>query len=468
MRKLLSKLSLTKMEDCKYHLNKLSEDKKIKPVSKVKGWINNRFVESVFVDGEPAFLVKGKELDKIYCEQEIKYSDKTFQSLQGHEYGYKPYKFTSEEIDQLNSGIISNDEILSDVMKMVKWYVAAPPRDRVLIAGEILLTYCQEWISTVHFPYFVGETESGKSTVLHLGKHLSYRCVVSEDWPHADVYNFLGTTEEGTGTICEDEAQEMGRDREKIRTYKNSYSKGSVKPRVIMTNAGKYQVFYKTFCCKWFAGENVPHDKGFLERLVIVYMLGGKPSGNLKSASFKEQWYLNRLRNKLLFWKMQNIGNDFPRIDSGLAGRDQELWQDFLSMFHGTKFKDQSREVADYYLNQRKESIKESLEAKIFRSIKPLLDESMEIESKTIWKRVTNSDELLGKLDERTENTFYLDEDDRKLTKNSLSDIVRFKFQAKRKIRYEKVEGKRRKITSYIFDEEIVKILSEKYRVDDL
>jgi hypothetical protein len=446
----------------------MSKDiKSKKTVSKTKGWIDNMFVESVFVDGEPAFLVKHKESNEILVQKEIKYQDKIFRPLQGHEYGYRPYKLTSGEIDQLNSEIISTDRIINSLMKMVKWYVAAPLRDHVLITGEVLLTYCQDWISTVHFPYFVGETESGKSTVLHLGKHLAYRCVVSEDWPHADVYNFLGTSEEGTGTICEDEAQEMAKDREKIRTYKNSYSKGSVKPRIIMTQNGRYQVFYKTFCCKWFAGETVPYDKGFLERLVIVYMLGGKPRGNLKSASFKEQMYLRKLRNKLLFWKMQNIGKDFLKTESGLSGRDAELWNDFLSIFHGTSFETQAKETSEFYLAQRRDSIKESIEAKIFRILKPLLDKSLEIESTQIWKMVTNSDELPGKLDEHTGRTFYLDEMDRKLTHNSVSEIVRFKFQAKKKVRYEIIDGRRKKTTSYIFEKDVVEFLSKKYHIDD-
>ena len=112
-------------------------------------------------------------------------------------------------------------------------------------------------------------------------------------------------------------------------------------------------------------------------------------------------------------------------------------------------------------------SIKDSLEAKIFRSIKPLLDQGMEVSSTSIWHSVTNSDELPGKIDEKTKNTFYLDEDDRKLTKNLLSDIVKFKFQAKKKTEYRRDGNRRTKITSYIFDEEIVKFLSEKYHVED-
>lgn len=437
------------------------------PIPKLKGWICNKYVESVFVDKIPTFLVKCKGIEGVSVEHEIKCNGKVYRPLERHEFGYKPYDFTSEDIRRLDSETISNEKILEDVLKIVKHYVAAPLRDQILITGEILLTYCQEWISTVHFPFFVGETESGKSTVLHLALWLAYRCVVSEDWPNADVYNFLGTVNEGGGTICEDEAQEMGRNHEKIRTYKNSYSKGSVKPRVIMTQYGRYQTFFKTFCCKWFAGENVPHDKGFLERLVIVYMLGGKPKGNLKSASLREQQFLKELRNKLLIWKMQNIGKEFPRIETGLSGRNQELWQDFLSIFHGTKFEDDAKQVTDFYLKQRKESIKDSLEAKIFRSIKPLLDQGMEVSSISIWHSVTNSDELPGKIDEKTNNTFYLDEDDRKLTKNLVADIVRFKFQAKKKTRYEKTESGRKKITSYIFDEEIVRFLSEKYHAED-
>jgi len=446
----------------------MSDKKDIKVIPKVKGYVSkNKYVESVFVDSKPAFLVKDIESEKISVEYEIKISEKTtLRPLYSHECGYIPFSFTSNEIEKLNSICISKERLFGEIMNEVKRYVVVEPRDHLLICGEILLTYCQEWIDTIHFPFFVGETESGKSSVLHIGKWLNYRCLISEDLPHADIYNFLGTEEEGTGTICEDEAQEMAKDREKIRTYKNSYSRGSSKPRVIMTNKGKYQVFYKTFCCKWFAGESVPQDKGFLERLVIVYMIGGQPDGNIKRATEKEKESLQELRKKLLFWKMQNIGKEFPRIYSWLEGRDQELWEDYLSIFSGTKYEELAKETAQYYLKQRHQTIKESLESVLFRILKPFLDKEKEIKSKQIWDIITTSDILPGKVDDRTNRTFYPDEMDVTITPNSLAKILQYKYQAKKIVRTKSLNGRNKRTTYYVFNEKVLDILSKKYKID--
>ena len=40
----------------------------------------------------------------------------------------------------------------------------------------------------------------------------------------ANVYQFLGSGEEGIGTICEDEADNIDEDREKMKVHKNGIS----------------------------------------------------------------------------------------------------------------------------------------------------------------------------------------------------------------------------------------------------
>jgi len=436
-----------------------------KTVLKIKGWIGSKYVESVLVDCRPGFLVWNTKLRIFSVQYRIELPDKILRPLDVNEYGYFPYCFTSEEIESLNSIVISKEEIIEEVLNEVRQYIAVSMRDHILITGEILLTYCLEHIDTLHFPYFVGETESGKSTCLYLGKWLAYRCMMSHNLSLANIYNFLGTDEEGTGTICEDEAQDMASDREKIRIYKGSYSKGSIIPKVNMTKWKKGQSYYRSFGPKWFAGESVPSDKGFRERLVVLYMIGGKPQSNLKRSTDEQKEKLYRLRKKMLIWKFQNISREFPKYKSGLTGRDQELFEDFLSVFTDTKYKSQAKETTDYYLEQRHKTIKESLEPIILKIIKSRLESKMEIESFEIWRMITNSDELPGTLD-ATGKTFYPDYLECKVTLNSLSKILQYKFHAEKRVRYEMVNGRKKKVTYYVFDEEKVRILSEKYRID--
>lgn len=293
---------------------------------KVKGWVDGYFVESVLVDGKPKFLCNLSKENTVCIKDNIETEDEIIKPLEAKDCGFIPYSFTSSEILDLTSSQISKEEVLEDVKGQIDRYLSMRELDKHLVLGDSFLTYCQEFINTIHYPWFVGETESGKSSVLHLLKWLGYRTLLGEDTPQADVYNFLGSDEEGCGTIAEDEAQDLWKNPEKIRMYKSSYSKGSVKARIVgVDSLGKHQVFYKTFCPKWFAGERVSQDKGFLERLAVVHMSEGQPQSNIKRLTDDEKAKLNQLRNKLLVWKIQNISKGIDRIDSGLKQRDQEL-----------------------------------------------------------------------------------------------------------------------------------------------
>jgi hypothetical protein len=194
-------------------------------------------------------------------------------------------------------------------------------------------------------------------------------------------------------------------------------------------------------------------------------MLDGKPFGNIKRPTIEEKQELERLRNKLLIWKLQNIGKKFPRIDSGLTGRNQELWEDFLSIFAGTKYEGQAKETAEYYLSQRRDTVKDSLTAAIFRIVKLMLGVGLEVEILELWQRITKGDEIPGILD-NTGKTFYPTYFEEKVTLNSLARILRYKFQARKIVRSKVGDGKNKQITYYLFDAETVKALAAKYGVE--
>ena len=431
---------------------------------KVKGKIVNFFVESVIIDGVPHFICYDKISDTLLLKREIETDDKIFKPLEESESGYPPYKFTRLEIEKSLKNKISKDLILEEIKRQIDKFIVVRELDKYLLLADILLTYEQEHINTVHFPFFVGETESGKSSALHLVRILGYRCLYGEDLPNADIYNFLGTDEEGAGTIAEDEAQEIEKNREKIRTYKNSYSKGSLKARIITTNYSKKQVFYKTFCPKFFAGEKLPEDKGFKERLAVVNMLEGKPSSNIKRLTGSEKKELDNLRKGLLVYKIQNIKNDLIQFNSGLTQRDQELWEDFLRVVFGTKYFVKCKETVAYYTTQRHESIWNSLEAKIFKLATKLFGDTLELRLESFWEYLTQKqDELPGSIEKET---FYPHDFGVKVTRNSLSRLFEDKFLARRKQSYlVDTEGKKHKLSVYQFKKEVVDVLSVKYNI---
>jgi hypothetical protein len=424
---------------------------------KVKGWVNkNRFVESVFVDGKPAFLVKDTSTGKISVEYNILTSEGLVRPLKKEEMGYIPFEFTLEEIQELETTNFSREEFLNWILEIVQQYADMSPDKQILVTGDIFLTYCLEWISTTHFLFFVGDRGSGKTNASQIIGEVGYRCMIAGSITPANIYNFLGTDEEGVGCICEDEVDATGNDMDKMRIYRISYSKGRKIPKMDMTGKTKVQLFHNTFCMVFFSGESLLEDQAVRERTVPIYMMKGNPRDNIKrpkDRKWKEDHILP-LRKKLLFWKMQNIGKGLPIIDSGLIGRDQELFEDFLSVFAGTKYEKEARYVADSYVKQRQQTITDSLEARIFRELISRLDENREIEFLRFLGILSTSDEF--------------SEDQYKLNRTSLSKILVEKFQAEKRSSIKTVDKIRKQTTYYRFDEKILKILSEKYHINDL
>jgi len=423
---------------------------------KVKGWISKiRFVESVIVDGKPAFLVKDTDTDKISVEYRILTPAGPIRPLKKEEMGYAPFEFTSKEIQELNSTVFQKEELLDWILEVVQQYLDMSLQEQILLAGDVFLTFCLEWTSTTHFLFFVGDRGSGKTNATRIPAELGYRCMSTAQMSHANIYNFLGTDEEGCGSICEDEAGDISDDKEKMRIYKSAYAKGQKIPKMDM-NGTKVQLYYNTFCMVFFSGEGLPEDQALKERTVVIYLIKGNPEDNIKRPKDKK-WkedHIPPLRKKLLFWKLQNIGKEFPIVDSGLIGRDQELFEDFLSVFAETKYESDAKNIVNHYVYERQQIITDSLEARIFRVLKSHLDENKEIEFLRFLGVLTTSDEF--------------SEDQNKLNKTWLSKTLKEKFQATNRSSVKTNNGIRKQTTYYRFDEKILKILSEKYHTNDL
>lgn len=444
-----------------------SEKTKKKKIYKIKGNAGNTFFESIFVDGKPQFLCKSTTQEELFLKNKIETDDSIFKPLEQDQYGYEPYRFTSQEINDLKNKIPSKEDLFGQVYEQVNHFISATEISKTLTGGDIFLTYNMEHVDTLHYPFYVGENESGKSSNAHLFKNLAYRPIYGEDIPMADIYNFLGRDEEGCGTIIEDEAQDMVEDKEKMRMYKNSYSRGSTKARILSPDgADKKQVFYKTFALKVFAGESIPNNKGFRERLAVVHMLEGDPKGNIKRLTDEEKQKLYKIRNLLLVWKLHNVHKGLEKIESGLRQRDQELWEDFLRVAYGTKFYDKCKSVVAFYTSQRHESIKNSLEAKLFNIIVDNVNQSLEINAKDYWHKIVTDNPYISGNKHETQQSFYPDEFGQKITPHWLSGLLTDKFHGKKFDRNVLNENKRySKQTFYSFNSDDLQRLVRKYGI---
>ena len=107
-----------------------------------------------------------------------------------------------------------------------------------------------------HYLFFVGNNGSGKSNNLQVLKFLAYRNFTSTDMTAANIYQFLGSDEEGQGTLCEDEADRIDNDRPKMSIYKNGYITGFPVARTD-TSFGRKQAKTKYILFQSICGRNI-------------------------------------------------------------------------------------------------------------------------------------------------------------------------------------------------------------------
>src|SRR5439155_4419736 len=132
----------------------------------------------------------------------------------------------------------------------------------------------------------------------------------SADMTHSNIYRFLGSIQEGQGTICEDEADDLDESPDKMHIYKVGYTTGFRVPRNDDdVSHGRTQDAYCTLGFKAFGAEKLPDSvktKGFRERVVEQKCQSGTPKYDISEVAnpaleeeFEQQLNeLNWLRNR--------------------------------------------------------------------------------------------------------------------------------------------------------------------------
>ena len=81
-----------------------------------------------------------------------------------------------------------------------KKYIDADDFHISICAADTIFTYFQDKIGLTHYLFFVGGPDSGKSNNLTVLNFLAYRNMTSSDVTSANIFQFLGSREEGIGT----------------------------------------------------------------------------------------------------------------------------------------------------------------------------------------------------------------------------------------------------------------------------
>ena len=311
-----------------------------------------------------------------------------------NEFPYEPYGFyegSVPNIEELFWRVREEFDLFLDLESIWKDYLAAC----------VLLSYQQEKLRTVPYVYFVGDNESGKTVALSLLNWLCYRPMLGVTIPSADVYGYLDDSE-APGTILEDEAQGLQRDMDKAKIYKAGYKKGAVVPRTMITQNKRFIKYFRVFCFKVCAAEEIPRVKGLLERFIFIAMVEGYPRKDWADFNETDEKRLRELRDMLLKWRLMTNEWKIPEIELPIKGRLKELWKPIIQVVSGLTVEKDLRGQLEQLQKERLNEKTNTLEGHIVKVVCELCAPDKPLAFADIWDALVR--DLEGKLDDKKPN----------------------------------------------------------------
>jgi hypothetical protein len=344
--------------------------------------------ESIYHNDQPMFLVRAKDGFSI-VESVTNQGHKVVPKELG-EFPYPPYGYYEHAIP-------NREDIFWPVRNEFDTFVDVDPIWKEYGAACVLLSYQQEKLLTVPYPFLLGDNESGKSSFLGVLGALSYRPLLAVTLPAADIYGYLGVSD-SPGVILEDEAQGLDKDFEKVKIYKAGYAQGATVPRTLMLPHGRKIEYYRCFCLKGFAAEKMPAVKGFNERCIPISMFHGDPKKPWTERDLEDMKRIYQLRNTLLKWRLASrLEWLLPEPDLSFKGRMRELWKPILQVTHGLPIYETLLNFAEKQAQERLTGKQNTLEGHIVKIVAELYQKDQLIPFTHIWDALAA--DLEAKLD---------------------------------------------------------------------
>lgn len=242
-------------------------------------------------------------------------------------------------------------EIYDDMLYLVKRCVIFPDEIHYkLFTLWIISTWKTGHWSSVGFPIFLGDHDSGKTRALDIIRELGYRMIHSAGTTFPAMVR--ATHFHSAGLIIDEASDRLNRKtdsgRELLNFVKPSYRKGSRYTAADKEDPEKINS-YRNFGFKVFAGERY-FDHALISRSINIVMQQGDPE-------IPELYYiqdeLNDMQTKLLNYRYKTGQPTDLGIDFILKGRLREVFGCMIAtaMHIGQKYDD----IIDYALNIKKE-----------------------------------------------------------------------------------------------------------------
>jgi len=414
---------------------------------KSSGYAEQGYYEAVYVKGKPFFLTFKDDRFELYDEVTVE-GEIFLPKEYPNEFPYEPYGYFEGNVPTI-------EELYWKVREEFGLFLDLEPIWKDYLAACVLLSYQQEKLRTVPYVYFVGDNESGKTVALNLLNWLCYRPMLGVTIPSADVYGYLDDSDV-PGTILEDEAQGLYKDLDKAKIYKAGYKKGAVVPRTMLTQNKRFIKYFRVFCFKACAAEEMPHVKGLLERFIFIPMTEGYPTKDWADINKDDEQRLRELRNILLKWRLSTIETELPEIELPVKGRLKELWKPIIQVTAGLTIEKDLRAQLEQLQKDRLSEKINTLEGHLVKVVCELYSPETPLSNADIWNALIK--DLEGKIDDKKPNKM---------------DTPEFGEVTKQKIGYrlrEVLGGKKTKARLqdgpawvYSFDQEKLKRIAKKY-----
>jgi len=378
--------------------------------------------ESVFIDGKPYFLRYSPEKGFLYIEPVIEESTRKLRPPNLEECPHEPYEFTSHSLNSHYLPLAKKETIDSLYQKIktsVKQFNETDNHVSNLLSADIIASWFQDRLSTVHYLFIVGGNGTGKSAMGDTFECLGYRVVNVTNATEAFWYRVVGCIEYGQVTMVIEEIDKLDEKSNEMNMLKVSYQPNAKVPR--MNNDNDKMDFYFPYGIKILIAERSPNEskaRGVLDRTFKINSYKGypqykikeirNPQGNNRRQRILDE--LTELRKILLIYKLVHFNDPLIEVDVGLDGRDEELCKPYLQLFYSLGASEETmtelEQTFQQFLNTKNKRKKASKEAILYPIAANAISKyGYTMDAGLLWQELISS--LEGNLDQNNEQMFH-------------------------------------------------------------
>lgn len=351
------------------------EDKRPRiTISKYSSGPTGILYESIFVGGQQWFVYTDDK-GMLKLVENIQEDDRILIPPSRSECFTKPYIFAdAEELNKFWSEVknLTVDDLFFWSRKIWLEYLSHKSHIINFFTAASILTYFQDKFYTTFYPFIIGDTNSGKGTVIEIAELIVYRPYRASSVSEASIYRTLSSIEEGQAIMLLDEVNRMSE--QMIEIHKGGYKSGSFVIRVDEVGSVRRVTKFLTFGQRWYVAEKSLDGegaKGLNERCFYVHAIKGKPKKALwkvlshdKAKKFRKRLTeFEFFRKRMLLYKLLHFNDSFPDVKINHNFREEELVGPMLGLFYHSQYKQDVVDALDKCLEERNKVKQESKEA---------------------------------------------------------------------------------------------------------